>query len=288
MAVDATRAEGGGRKAPLSIGGSEQRAHFSPEMQAVLEPNMAAIEAATLLDKPPAYLAMLRRAAREFKFELTEADRDTIATLKRDKSSAPAKREDLVKAVRNTSRNAQQAEWRRYRIEARRWVRIVRSYDLDRNWSAQFELVVRKAILLKIEREVDRAFRNTVPSLNKEEDRRRARARRELGKDLKRKRRQFGWRGAGDGRTPHLIPLADGSYDPVAIATAEFASLTADQSRGEANHGVYILGGRVSGTSKIDPALLTTEQRTTEALIARLQGEVRRFKQLRKLDGTSN
>ena len=87
---------------------------------------MPAIEAATILERPADYLAKLRRAGRDFKFELTEADREAITAIRRDKSLPPGRREDLAKAVRTSSYNAQHKDWRQFRIEAQRWVRVVR------------------------------------------------------------------------------------------------------------------------------------------------------------------
>lgn len=287
MAASATRPGADGEKALLSSGKSDHHNRFSPEMQATLGPSIAAIEVATYLDKPADYLAKLKRAARDYKYEPTDADKEAIATLRGDRSLAPPKREDLIKGVRSASRTAQHAEWKKYRVEAVRWVRVVRIYEIDREWISALDPRVRKVILIKFTRDVDRASQSLILSIDKEENRRRARNRRELRKDARRKRSQFRWRGAG-GRTLYLTPGADGGYDPVTIATAEFAMLTAEQNSAVANHGVYIIGGNFVARRKIDPALMSKEQRDEEAVAALLSGEMRRFKQIRKLNGTSD
>jgi hypothetical protein len=96
---------------------------------ATLEPSIPAIECATIVGRPADYLARLRRATRDFRLELTDADKEVIRQLRCDKSLPPGQREDMVRTVRTNSRNAQNVQWRQDRLEALRWVRIVRVYD---------------------------------------------------------------------------------------------------------------------------------------------------------------
>lgn len=279
MGVSATRPREDGTETSLSSR-SSQHSRFSPEMLAILEPSFSAIDAAAILERPDDYLAKLRRAARDFKFELAEADREAIKAIRRDKSLPPSTREDLAKAVRDSARTAQHTEWRTYRLEALRWVRVVRAYEREKQWLAERDPLVRKAVLIKLETAVQRAFRNPVFSLNKEEAQWRARNRKEFRLHAKQGRRQFGYRGRSDGRTAWITPLADGTYDASEVARAEFTALTTEQTRGEVNHGISIT------TPEIEPKVavkdMTDDERDDARLEALLRDEVKKFHRMRK------
>ena len=164
---------------------------------------------------------------------------------------------------------------------------------MDRDWIATFDTRVRRLILLKVERGVEKACRNLVASADKEDARRRARNRRELRKHDKEMRKQFRWRGASEGRTAYLTPQADGSFSASEMAKHEAEMLFAGQASGKANNGVEIVK-RDTKTDKLLDAIereeklatMTVEDKENEALATLLQGDVAKF--MRKKHGTNN
>lgn len=207
----------------LEAGGS--RSIFSKAELETLKGSPAAIELQALLDKPADWIARHWRAARPFKFSLLDVDRDRIKQLRREERN-PTRREDLIKEVYRQSHAKQRAQWGEDRKRARHWAGLVGLYLHVRAWLSTMDLAVRRAYVRKLEDQFNSARRNHVPSSSKQEERRRARERRELGRDIKRKRKAFGWRGPRDGR--RLSPFASVDItDRDAVAAIEAESLAA-------------------------------------------------------------
>ena len=287
MAVSATRPGAIGGNSPLSSREPQQREYFGPEAKELFA-GVPAIELAVLLGKPDDHTARMLRATRPFKFVDTPAFKEARATFNNDKSLSPVAREKLKVGLRKSAWNVQEAAWRQDRLEATQWLKTLRLYVAARDWLLPYDAAVRVAFVKKLEGQVAKVSRHEIVSASKEEKQWRTVNRRENRKAAKRKRSQYGWRGASHGRTAYLTPGADGSYDPVATATAEFAMLTAEQASGQANHGVYIIGDQVGAPRKLNPATMSEERRKSEALIAMLNGEAKKFKQLRRKNGSND
>lgn len=289
MSADATRRGRDGSTARIEVGRSH-RERFTEEAKALVK-SVAAIELALLLKKHDGHTARMCRAVVPFKFERTDKLKEQTREVSRDRSLSPSRREDLKKGLYGSAWSAQHAAWRQDRRAAHTWLRVLRLYLASRDWLLLRDPRVRAGFARSLERQVEKLARNEVQSSSKEEARRRARNRTELTRHNKRSRRQFGWRGAGDGRTVYLIPGPDGSYDPTEVAKHEAAMLFAEQLSGEANHGLSVKRFEVDTlleriVREEEQEQMTEEDRQAEALTELLGGEVAKF--MRKKNGTSN
>ncbi|MEI9901815.1 MAG: hypothetical protein WDN31_18825 [Hyphomicrobium sp.] len=140
-------------------------------------------------------------------------------------------------------------------MEATEWLKTLRLYAWSRDFFATLDPAVRVVLAKKLQSKVAKPSRHEIVSSSKEEKQWRKSNRREVRIAAKRQRRRWG----PSTRTLYLTPGADGSYDPAATATAQFAMLTAEQASGVANHGVYIIGDQVPvRRSSILPQCLTS------------------------------
>jgi hypothetical protein len=239
VADTATRPAGLGTNSKVQVGSKQQRGRFSPEAKATLDPSVTAIEVALLLGRPDNFLARMRKACRKPVFEKTEAYLAARKSLDDDKSISPSRKEDLKKTLREKALAAQLHDWRVARLEATLWVRLVRRYEVSRDYIKSLDPRVQAAFIKLFEHELHQANRNLVPSASKEQERGRVKYRNELRRH-DRMRRQFGWRGTSDGRTTRLPIDAEGDVDPVQVAKTEAEKLFASQTIDGRNQGFEV------------------------------------------------
>lgn len=223
---------------------------------AVLEPSIPAIELAAYLDKPEAWLADYRRAARPFEPTETEREREVINDLRKSREYPPSEREDLIKKVRAEARDEQRRVWRECRRNAKRWIKLVRAYECERA-RLHVEIKSPRARKLAVHQMADgmrRAWANQIEAEDREEERRRARNRKATKKAARQNRKAFGYRGGTDGcdsefssggsyRKPATPMTPDGQVDVEAMVEAEMRQLFAGWKNSGVNHGVEVLQG---------------------------------------------
>lgn len=227
-------------------------ARFSETDLAVLAPSIPAIELAEYLGKPDAFLADHRTASRPPpKHELTDDEKAEVAALRKSRDHTPAKREDLIKAVWTKSRSDRNRLHRECRAHAKRWIKLVRLYEIDRPHLLTLPLDLRIKLCRKLAEEVRRASSNDIQSANRAEARRRNLNKRLLGKDMKRRRKAFRWRGTTDGiggegyaggarRLPATPMTPDGQVDAAALARSELLLAQSTWRASGTNGGVGI------------------------------------------------
>lgn len=270
----------GGTRALVGEAGAQR---FNATDLAVLAPSIAAIELATHLGKPDAFLADHCAASQPpKKHTLTDDERSEVAALRKSREHTPAKREDLISAVWAKSRAEQKRLHRECRVHAKRWITLVRLYERDRPYLLTLPYTTRVKFCLKLANDVRRASSNDIPAANRAEARRRAQNRRALGKDMERRRKRFGWRGrtddiGGDGyasaarRMPATPMTPDGQVDGLALAQSEVLLLNATWRAGRINSGVGIKQGLA--TERGDQWSVTEDLRIAK----RLTDEVKNF-----------
>lgn len=260
------RKELGGNRA-LEIGAKER---FSADDVAAVE-SMASIELACLLEMPDAFIADYSTAVRPpKKHELNADERDYLEKLRRSREHSPAERENLKKALYARSRSEREALLRECRRNIKKWLKLVRLYEINRDWLQQFSPVIRKILCRQMADGVARATANDVPSIDREHERERARNRREATRAAKRLRKQYKWRGKTDGRgidgdgfkadghgfggsdgyrharrQPSVLVSAHGEFDDKANAEAELLIARSSWLRSRTNAGYEIVQGTI-------------------------------------------
>jgi hypothetical protein len=233
-----TRPDRYSRKRPLEVGGVRSRDRFSAKERKDLK-SVAAIgvyEALGMAD----LAARIIEASQDFKWQKTDEYKKAILALNRDKSISPSQREERRKIIGATSRTYQREQWRRDRLLAKRLIKIIREYVINRDWLDTHHALVRINFIRRLAAEAENVQRNFVPSANQEDARRRSRNIRELGRDNKRRRKVFGWRGRSEGRKAYLSRAVSGSFDPVECAEAAIFAALGEQKTENADHGLTL------------------------------------------------
>jgi hypothetical protein len=259
--------------------GEEPVARFSETDLAVLAPSIPAIELAEYLEKPDGFFADHRAASRPpTKHELTDDERAEVAALRKSRDHSPAKREDLIKAIWSRSRAERNRLHRECLAHAKRWITLVRLYEIDRPYLLTLPEAIRIKLCRKLAADVRRASSNDIPAANRAEARRRGVNKRALGKDIKRRRKAFRWRGRTDGvggegyaggarRLPATPMTPDGQVDAVALARSEMLLAHSTWRATGTNGGVGVFepepwepGGQCDTTEELRIAKRITDE----------------------------
>jgi len=251
----ATRRQELGEKPALE---GERTSHrFDAADLAVLEPCAAAIELAECLGKPDGFLADYRAAARpEGKLQLIEEERAGLSDLKKSRDHSPAQREDLVSAFFREVRAERKRIRHQCRVNAKRWISLVRMYELHRAWLHTLPPSIRVKKVWELRDGVVRAASNDLQSFNREEARRRARNRKDIRQAARRNRRAFGHKKKTDGwnskgrhdqsyRRPAVPMTPDGEVDVEELKRAELLLMFATWEGSRVNSGIGIAQGTI-------------------------------------------
>lgn len=254
-----TRRDKLGAISALDMGGKKPAHRFNAADLATLAPSVTAIELATCLKKPEAFLADFRAACHTpKKHELTPDEAAKVADLKKSRNHSPSQREDLIKAIREQSRRNRNAVLRECRINAKRWIALVRLYEKDRARLWSYPPIIRDRLIRDIAAGVHKAASNDVRSFDRAERRRRAANRKGIRRAAENSRKCCGYRKARP-----MVPMTpEGEVDCLALAAREMLWLSASGI----NTGVSI--------AQVQDRSLTTEDRR---IAKRLSDEARKF-----------
>lgn len=154
------------------------------------------IELVTFLDRPADRLARLLKAASEFRFELTDADREAIKQVNRDERN-PERKEALKQGIRDASRKDQKQAHAADRLELVQHLKTLKAYRAAKGLlPAKLRTPAHfKAAAIKADLQVEPTRGSSARAAKK-----RGRPVDEGRRYLKAHRGQFGWGGRGVNR----------------------------------------------------------------------------------------